>query len=151
MERFLVDQMLMRLGRWLRLVGMDVANPGDDDDPELMIRARQENRILVTRDKRLAEDCRTTGVECILIKSTSILGQLDEMAEAGVKMELNPHRCTICNGPLRGAVRGKVRGAGDQSQQEGTWECLVCGKLYWTGSHWKRIEKTLKQIRREKD
>jgi uncharacterized protein with PIN domain len=73
------------------------------------------------------------------------------MAEAGVKMELNPKRCTVCNGPLRAAIRREVRGAGDQSQQEGTWECLVCGKLYWTGSHWKRIEKTLKQIRREKD
>jgi uncharacterized protein len=147
----LVDQMLMRLGRWLRLAGMDVANPGDDDDPELMIRASQEKRILITRDKRLAENCRTAGVECLFIKSTSILVQLNEMAEAGVKMELNPRRCTICNGRLREAVRGTVRGAGDQSPHERTWECLVCGKLYWTGSHSKRIEGTLKQIRREKD
>ena len=29
-ERFLVDLMLMRLGRWLRLLGQDVANPEDD-------------------------------------------------------------------------------------------------------------------------
>jgi uncharacterized protein with PIN domain len=139
--------MLMRLGRWLRLVGMDVANPGVADDPELMIKARQENRVLITRDKRLAENCRTAGVECILIQSTSLLDQLNEMAEAGVKMELNPQRCTVCNGPLRGAVRC----AGDQSPYERTWECLVCRKLYWAGSHWKKIEDTLKQIRSEKD
>ena len=84
---------------------MDVSNPGDDDDPELMIRARQENMVLVTRDKRLAENCRTAGVECILLQSTSLLGQLNEMAKKGVKMELDPQRCTVCNGPLR-AVRG---------------------------------------------
>jgi uncharacterized protein with PIN domain len=137
--------MLMRLGRWLRLVGMDVANPGDDDDPELMIKAMRENRVLITRDKRLAENCRTAGVECILIQSTSLLGQLNEMADAGVKMELNPQRCTVCNGPLRVAVKR----AGDQSPHERAWECEVCGKLYWSGSHWKRIEDTLKQIRSE--
>ncbi len=143
----MVDQMLMRLGRWLRLVGTDVANPGVADDPELVIRARQENRILITRDKRLAEVCRTAGVECILIQSTRLLGQLNEMAELGAKMELNPQRCTVCNGPLRGAVKC----ASDQFLHERTWECLVCGKLYWAGSHWKRIEDTLKQIRSEKD
>ena len=126
-------------------MGMDVANPGVADDPELMIKAMRESRILITRDKRLAENCRTAGGECILIQSTSLLGQLNEMAEAGVKMKLNPHRCTVCNGPLRGAVRG----AGDQSPPERTWECEVCGKLYWSGSHWKRIEDTLKQIRSE--
>lgn len=143
----MVDQMLMRLGRWLRLVGMDVANPGDADDPELMIKARQEDRVLITRDKRLAENCRAAGVQCILIQSTSLLGQLNEMAEAGVRMELNPQKCTVCNGSLRGAVRC----AGDQSPNERTWECEVCGKLYWAGSHWKRIEDTLRQIRSGKD
>ena len=146
MERFLVDQMLMSLGRWLRLVGMDVANPGVADDPELMIKARQENRVLITRDKRLAENCRTARVECILIQSTSLLGQLNEMAKIGVKMELNPLRCTVCNGPLQA-----FRGADHHPLHERTWECEVCRKLYWEGSHWKRIEDTLKQIRSEKD
>jgi uncharacterized protein with PIN domain len=142
----LVDQMLMRLGRWLRLLGMDVANPGVADDRDLMIKARLENRVLITRDKRLADDCRTKGVECILIRSTSLLGQLNEMAETGVKMELNPLRCTICNGSLRVAVNG----AGDRPHHERTWECPVCGKLYWSGSHWRRIEETLEQIRSQR-
>jgi uncharacterized protein with PIN domain len=139
--------MLMRLGRWLRLVGMDVANPEAAGDPELLIKARRENRILITRDKRLAGDCRTKGGECILIHSTSLLGQLKEMADAGAKMELDPQRCTVCNGPLKAAACR----AGDQSFHERTLECLVCGKLYWSGSHWKRIEDTLNQIRSEKD
>lgn len=125
---------------------MDVANPGVADDPQLMVRSMSENRVLITRDKRLAENCRAAGVEIILIKSTDLLVQLKEMAEAGVKMELNPRRCTVCNGPLQEAVRCD----GERSLQERTWECLVCGKLYWAGSHWIRINETLKQIRSEK-
>ncbi len=135
--------MLMRLGRWLRLIGMDVSNPGPADDQELLARARNENRTLITRDKRLAEDCRRAGVECVLIRSTDLLGQLNEMAKAGVKMELKPRRCTVCNGPLR-VVAGC---GGNSSPNKGTWECEVCGKLYWAGSHWKRIEDILKQVR----
>lgn len=122
---------------------MDVANPGVADDQQLMVRSMSENRVLITRDNRLAKDCRAAGAEFILIKSTKLLVQLNEMAEAGVKMELNPQRCTVCNGPLQEAVRC----TGEQSLHERTWECLVCGKLYWAGSHWIRIDETLKQIR----
>lgn len=146
-ERFLVDQMLIRLGRWLRLVGNDVANPGGADDPELMVWAKQENRILLTRDRHLYESCKTAGVECILIKCTSLIGQLKEMAMEGVNMVLNPQRCTICNGVLREVAKTVANGAGCQSS---AWKCEGCGKLYWTGSHWRRIEDTLKKVRSEK-
>lgn len=124
---------------------MDVANPGVADDRQLMVKSMSENRVLITRDKRLAENCRAARVEFILIKSTDLLAQLNEMTEAGVKMEFNPQRCTVCNGPLQEAVRRD----GEQSLHERTWECLVCGKLYWPGSHWIRIDETLKKIRSE--
>ena len=103
--------MLMSLGRWLRLVGMDVANPGVADDPELMIKAKRENRVLVTRDKRLAENCLNRWSRMHSATTTSLLGQLNEMAKKGVKMELNPQRCTVCNGLLRLTVKG----AGDKN------------------------------------
>jgi uncharacterized protein with PIN domain len=60
-ERFLVDQMLMRLGRWLRLVGMDVANPEEANDMLLLLQAKREDRALITRDKRLATLCKSTS------------------------------------------------------------------------------------------
>jgi uncharacterized protein with PIN domain len=139
--------MLIRLGRWLRLVGNDVTNPGGADDPELTVCAKQENRILLTRDRRLYESCKTAGVECTLIKSTSLLGLLQAMALAGVNMELNPQRCTVCNGALRELAKTVANGAECQPYMERTWECEGCGKIYWPGSHWKRIEDTLKKVR----
>ena len=137
MERFIVDQMLLRLGRWLRLLGQDVANPGRDDDRELLKKALEENRTLITRDKRLADSCSSSGASCVLIRSDKLEEQLDEMAKIGVALDLNPMRCTICNSPLHKA---------EPSEKE-MWVCEGCGKLYWHGSHWERIEERLLKLR----
>jgi uncharacterized protein with PIN domain len=145
-RRFLVDQMLLRLGRWLRLVGQDVANPEEADDTKLLQKARLENRILITRDRNLAELCRSVGVDCILINSNGLHDQMKEMARIGIKLQLNPQRCTICNGTLMEAVKGTNSENGHFSNLEKMWECEACGKLYWAGSHWKKMEETLSKI-----
>lgn len=141
MERFLVDQMLLRLGRWLRLLGMDVANPENASDSELLQRAIREKRTLVTRDKRLADACRRRQAECILIKASRLDEQLREMAKRGIPLELRPQRCTLCNCTLQ-----RVYPA-----EKGTWKCEGCKKLYWEGSHWINMEKMLEKIRSGKD
>jgi uncharacterized protein with PIN domain len=140
-ERFLVDQMLLRLGRWLRLLGMDVANPEDSSDSELLQKAIKEKRTLVTRDKRLADACRRRQAECILIRASRLDEQLREMAQMGVPLELRPQRCTLCNCTLQKA----------DSEKKATWKCEGCGKLYWEGSHWINMEKMLEKIRSSKD
>jgi len=135
--QFIVDQMLLRLGRWLRLLGQDVENPGGDDDKELLKRALLENRMLITRDKRLADACNSAGARCVLIKSAELEEQLEEIAKLGLSLDLNPTRCTICNGPL----------AEVEPYEKEMWKCEGCGKLYWRGSHWERITETLKKLR----
>jgi uncharacterized protein len=145
-DRFLVDQMMLRLGRWLRLVGKDVANAGEADDRTLVQRSRLENRTLITRDRNLAELCRIAGVDCILVNSNRLHDQMKEMARIGIKLQLNPQRCTICNGTLREAVRWIDNENGHFPNMEKTWECEDCGKLYWAGSHWKKIEEILEKI-----
>ena len=137
MVRFIVDQMLLRLGRWLRLLGQDVENPGEDDDKGLLKRALQENRTLITRDKRLADSCCSAGASCVLIKSARLEEQLEEIAKLGIPLDLNPTRCTVCNSPLRNV---------EPSEKE-MWICEGCGKLYWHGSHWQRITETLNKLR----
>jgi uncharacterized protein with PIN domain len=119
------------------MVGLDVANPERSDDKELLVRAKAEGRIILTRDKALADACVTKGARCILIKSQSLEGQLKEMADAGIAIELNPQRCTICNCVLEEVKAEK-------------WQCTGCGKLYWHGSHWRNIEEFLDRIRRNR-
>lgn len=135
--RFIVDLMLLRLGRWLRLLGQDVANPDGGDDRELLKKALQENRTLITRDKGLADLCSSAGASCVLIRSAKLEGQLEEMAKLGVPLDLSPVRCTVCNSPIHIV---------EQSERE-IWKCEGCGKLYWHGSHWERIAERLLKLR----
>jgi uncharacterized protein with PIN domain len=136
-QRFLVDLMLMRLGRWLRLLGQDVANPEDGSDDKLLLQAKKERRIIITRDKGLFQACRGTGVSCLLIRSSAISDQLLEMADAGVALRLDPHMCTLCNGFLE-----EIKPSERQK-----WQCRDCKKLYWEGGHWKKMESMLQAIR----
>ncbi|HON34757.1 MAG TPA: Mut7-C RNAse domain-containing protein [Methanothrix sp.] len=130
---FLVDLMLLRLGRWLRLLGQDVANPENDCDGALLGQAKREGRILITRDKRLFSSCSAAGVEGILIRSSQISEQILEMAERGIALRIDPQRCTLCNNPLEEAEgrRGEL------------WICPVCQRFYWRGGHWKSMEEML--------
>jgi uncharacterized protein len=119
-------------------MGQDVANPDECiNDNELLQKTKKENRTLITRDKRLAEECRADQVDCILIKASRIEEQLGEMAEFGIPIRLYPRRCTLCNEPLQ-----EIEGC-----EKPTWQCKSCKKLFWEGSHWIRMKKTLEGIR----
>jgi uncharacterized protein len=136
-QRFLVDLMLMRLGRWLRLLGQDVANPQGDSDEELLRQAEREGRIIITRDKGLYQAGSSAGWPCLLIRSGAISDQLLEMAQAGVPLRLDPLRCTLCNGRLEEVEMPGMK----------RWQCQACRKLYWEGGHWQKMDSMLQAIR----
>ncbi|MBP7071384.1 MAG: hypothetical protein KBA97_09950 [Methanothrix sp.] len=135
-QRFIVDLMLMRLGRWLRLMGQDVANPDGGRDQEIRDKAKKELRTVITRDRSLWQSCLKANQPCILIISSRIQEQLLEMAGAGLPLRLDPDRCTLCNSTLE-------KLAGGEREQ---WQCRICGKLYWRGSHWKMMERMLGEV-----
>jgi len=144
-ESFIVDLMLLRLGRWLRLMGQDVASPKGCSDEEILQKAKVEKRTLLTRDKRLATECLGSGVKCILIKSSRIDEQIEEMAKRGIPLRLDPKRCTICNGLLQ-EVELSHEIASIEPSEKKLWRCSECQKLYWKGSHWRKIKMKLDDI-----
>jgi uncharacterized protein with PIN domain len=140
-QRFLVDLMLMRLGRWLRLLGQDVGNPDGGSDDELLLQAKKESRTIITRDKRLFRACRAASAKGLLIRSSKISDQLLEMAKAGVPLRLDPQRCTLCNGLLEEMEMLGMR----------RWQCRACKKLYWEGGHKLKMERMLQAIRCQRE
>lgn len=140
-RRFLVDLMLMRLGRWLRLLGQDVANPEGESDRSIMEQAQEERRTIITRDRKLFSACCKHELPCLFIRSSFIEEQLVEMAGAGVALRLDPQRCTICNGPLEEMKREAAE----------IWRCLICNRMYWQGSHWEKMERMLEEICRRRE
>lgn len=135
--------MLMRLGRWLRLLGQDVAIPAGERDGALLCQAKAERRTIITRDRGLFQAARGRGLSCLLINSSKLSDQLAETAQVGLPLLLDPQRCTMCNGPLdvvdevaEGEMPGRKR-----------WRCRSCRKLYWVGGHWQKMESMLEEIR----
>jgi uncharacterized protein with PIN domain len=137
---FVADSMHGKLARWLRILGYDTVYwRGDDED--LLDFASNSGRILLTSDVELHRAALKRNVRSVLLPLEGIEVQLAMVAAyvrdlMGIDPErfLSPEatRCSHCNGEL-------VQ-IGDD-----LWECGSCKQRYWEGSHWRRIEKTLRK------
>ncbi|MDQ6958645.1 MAG: DUF5615 family PIN-like protein [Mariprofundaceae bacterium] len=78
--KLLCDEMLMRLGRWLRAAGYDtaIAHSGSADR-EIVAQVVREGRLLITCDRRMAEHKRAAS-RLILLETRSLHEQAREVA-----------------------------------------------------------------------
>jgi uncharacterized protein len=147
--RFVVDTMLGRMARWLRALGYDTLYPGQVDDRRLLELARREDRILVTRDRRLA---RLAEPRSCLIRAERVDEQLEE---ACARLGLDPRdedrltRCLGCNARLEPRPRERLRAvvpARVYATQAAFMGCPGCGKVYWAGTHADRMLERLGRV-----
>ncbi len=141
--RFLCDAMLGRLAHWLRLLGYDAVYSAADDH-ELARQARAEDRVLLTRDTLLAE---RRGIRALLITSDAPDDQLRQVIqEFGLSQTRALSRCPKCNTLLREIQKPAVQDRVPPYVYEhhtAFQECPGCGRIYWQGSHWQRIQDRL--------
>ncbi len=143
--------MLGKLSRWLRMLGHDVNYFSSTEDKKLVEIAKQEKRILLTRDKELVQRAAGLGVESVLVEATEKADKLAFLAERfGFKLEidLRSSRCPKCNAELKAVTKEEVADEIPEATSlyySEFWKCMGCGKVYWQGAHWKRIEKTLEK------
>ena len=141
--RFLCDEMLGKLGRWLRAAGYDtlIAESGSGDTSVLAL-AVAERRILLTRDRELLE--RAAGrIEAVGLAAAGTDAAALQLREAaGVDWLHAPFtRCVVDNTPLRATsaaererIPERARAVGDAVNI-----CPGCQRLYWPGSHVRRM------------
>lgn len=144
----LLDAMLGRLARWLRLMGYDAAYLADTDDVEVVRLARAEARVILTRDRGLA---RRSGIHVILIDSQRLDEQIVQVStHFGPPRQPVIPRCGVCNTPLaeltRPAAQGRVPPYVWRTQGAFT-ECPNCRRVYWPGTHWDAIQDRLRTSR----
>lgn len=150
--RFLLDGMLGALARWLRICGYDAEYIRSVPDEELIRRAAEEGRVLLTRDRLLYRKAVRAGVEALMVEGESDAEKLASVSRR-FSLELDPERsrCPQCDAPLaavdREAVQGKVPPRTFEAYDE-FWVCSSCGKVYWRGSHWRNIVETVKEASR---
>jgi len=145
--RFVLDGMLGKLTRWLRMMGHDAIYLNDAKDQELVANAVKEKRILLTSDVALFRLAIARGAEAYLVKGRTEAERLASLAKR-YKLDLSVNtaesRCPTCGSPLRvttkEAVREKVPATTFNVFEE-FWACSnpKCGKVYWQGSHWENI------------
>ena len=146
--RFLTDAMLERLARWLRALGFDTVSGNAATDAELMRRAAEEGRVLLTRDRRLAQQW--SSREPLLVLSDEPLSQLREVM-AHFRLEA-PHelftRCLVCNTVLRSMSGNELEAClppGVHGHPETLRRCPTCNRVYWEGSHTRRMRSALER------
>ena len=143
---FLLDVGLGSLARRLRLLGLDAAWSADADDPELVARARAEDRVLLTQDRRLLMRRalgRAGEVRGALVRGSGTDTQLTDVLDRFAPALAPLTRCTACGAtlePVQKATVVDLLESGTRRTQDDFSRCPACGRIYWRGAHTRRIE-----------
>lgn len=140
---FAADAMLARLARWLRVLGWDTTLDAALPDPELVRRADEEGRILLTRDRHLLRELRPR--RSLRIDHDDPLRQLGQVViDCGLPAPLGLFtRCTVCNSLLSAPLDPRERDAllppRARALPGPARQCPGCARIYWSGSHARRM------------
>lgn len=63
--------MLGKLTRWLRMLGQDVEYSNNMEDSELLVTAKREGRILLTRDFELYQRATGKNIEAFYLEGST--------------------------------------------------------------------------------
>lgn len=146
--KFVVDGMLGKLTRWLRMMGHDVKYSSSMDDAQLLSLAANEHRVLLTRDFELYQHALTKGFDAFYVMGQTEQERLAEVSKRfGIKLDIdmNVSRCPKCNTPVKRIPKKEAAGRVEESTfrfYKEFWECPKCRQVYWQGAHWTRIRKT---------
>ena len=147
--KFVVDGMLGKLAKWLKILGFDVLFFSNADDDALLDIARREGRTLLTRDLGLIARAKR-------LKSLSIQSEIWEEQVVQVldhfelRSEVRPFsRCLECNAPLKPLPKSKAANlvAPFVFEWGNTFAiCPSCGRVYWKGTHFKEMEARIAKL-----
>lgn len=151
--RFVLDVHLQKLARRLRLLGFDVDFSTDRDDVALADIAEAEDRILLSRDRQLM--MRRKVARGFYVRNTDPEKQVAEVLDRlDLRGRCRPFtRCIECNGAIE-ALDPDAPGAavtaeippGVRAWCREYYRCRGCGRVYWKGSHYEKLVKTIEKI-----
>ena len=151
--RFLLDGHLGRLAAHLRMLGFDCLYRNDYSDDELAGVLQQDERILLTRDRRLLMRKVVTYGYCP--RSPDPLEQLTEVIQRfDLLKRITPfRRCLRCNHPLEPVAKEAVLHRLEPLTKLYFDEfriCPACKQLYWKGSHYEKMQALVQKISGQK-
>ena len=147
LPKFIVDGMLGKLCRWLRLLGFDSSYAGCEiSDSEIIEISLLQNRIILTSDRELS----SRSGNALFINSRDLKVQIKYvLSQYAPSPGLFMGRCSICNGELESVNLKQVNEKVPDSVYERkipVKHCRYCGKYYWEGSHYFSIINKLREL-----
>ena len=153
--RFIVDNNVGKLVKWLRIMGYDTRFFDGSDDSELVATALAEGRVILTRDTQIMRRRVVTSgrLKAVLLQSDEPERQMHQVMDIlNLDCRFRPFSiCLECNQPLversREQVKDLVPPYVFQTQSQ-YMECSACHRIYWKGTHWQVMTRKLEKFRR---
>lgn len=142
--RFVCDVHLAKIAKYLRLMGFDTWYRNDITDDELVGMARF-GRIAITCDRRLQE---RLPDRIVILSCEDAQKQIRRLA-AMFDLVWYAHpmkRSLCCNRPLLPVAKQAVYEKVPKETYRwlnGFWICPKCKKVYWQGTHAKRMRRNI--------
>ena len=144
--RFIVDQNVGKLARWLRMMGYDTRFFTGQDDGQMIDIAQKETRVILTRDTQIMKRRVVTGgqIKAVLLEDDAPELQMRQVIET---LSLSPRFrpfsiCLECNQPLEARSRRQVKDRVPPyvfRTQRQYMACPACHRVYWQGTHWTNV------------
>ena len=151
--KFIVDENVGKLAKWLRMMGYDAVFFGGSDDSQMIRKALVEGRVILTRDTEIMKRRVVTSgrLKVILITSCTPEQQMQQVIRV-LDLDCQPApftRCLECNQSLieRGKeeVKDRVPPYVFRTQSQ-YMECPACHRIYWRGTHWEAMTRRLERL-----
>ncbi len=150
---FVADRMLGKLAKELRMLGYDTIYYTAEDTYRLIKLAREEGRVILTRNTKLLP--RTPEDRIVRITEDRPSLQVRELIQKGL-ISLDDgnlfSRCLLCNVLLDDIPREEAEGKVPDFifyQQKNFFRCPQCLRIYWQGSHQENMKRRIDKLRIE--
>jgi uncharacterized protein with PIN domain len=141
--KFICDDNLGKLAKFLRILGFDTAFDQNCEDQILLKTASGEQRMLLTRDNNLNRKTHPFGI--LILNLDDPVDQLREVIidqNLRISPDLLFQRCSLCNTVCEDVDKSKVT---DEvfpyilKTQKTIKKCPSCRRFYWKGTHYNKI------------
>jgi uncharacterized protein with PIN domain len=148
--RFVADIMLGKLSKWLRILGYDTEYSRITGSEELLRKALEEDRQILTRNTRLSMRAGLHNRICFIKANDPIL-QVREVLSY-YHLVITPHarltRCLLCNRKLIKTTPALLVSRVPEyvlATKQSFLSCPACRKVYWRGTHYQNMQERIKQ------
>jgi len=139
--------MLGNLVKKLRILGYDSKYFSSIEDDKIMSIAKNEKRIIVTKDEQLTKIAEKQNVGFVLIRGND---ELEQIVQINAKITLDrfvvdtdSSHCVECNGKLESVEKYRIIGKipeGILEREKKFWMCDSCKKVFWEGTHFTKLQ-----------